>query len=171
MLLIHAKPSLLKTKSNHRSHLHWYPCCCSEILRSLIKLERRQIERQIDSPAFIRQLQDLGVLLVEHFFHFFSPSPLSLFESSSQYSIIRFQYYFISQILSPLYSRKYLCCIYADPSSKENQEIIMAGGEGSAASRSLQETPTWALATVCFFFIFLGIGIEHMIHLIGHVRV
>ncbi|XAR60462.1 hypothetical protein NMG60_11033859 [Bertholletia excelsa] len=42
----------------------------------------------------------------------------------------------------------------------------MAAG-GDATSRSLQETPTWALATVCFFFIFLGIFIEHLIHLLG----
>ncbi|KAL6199974.1 hypothetical protein ACLB2K_029756 [Fragaria x ananassa] len=34
-------------------------------------------------------------------------------------------------------------------------------------SRSLQDTPTWALATVCFFFIFLSIFIEHLIHLLS----
>lgn len=44
----------------------------------------------------------------------------------------------------------------------------MAGGGGGATSRSLQETPTWALATVCFVFISLGILIEHLIHLVGH---
>ncbi|KAL2239813.1 UNVERIFIED_CONTAM: MLO-like protein 3, partial [Sesamum indicum] len=43
----------------------------------------------------------------------------------------------------------------------------MAGGGGST-NRSLQETPTWALATVCFVFIFLGIFIEYLIHLAGH---
>ncbi|KAG8371350.1 hypothetical protein BUALT_Bualt13G0078600 [Buddleja alternifolia] len=43
----------------------------------------------------------------------------------------------------------------------------MAAGEGGI-NRSLQETPTWALATVCFIFIFLGIFIEHLIHLAGH---
>ncbi|KAK4441161.1 MLO-like protein 3 [Sesamum alatum] len=43
----------------------------------------------------------------------------------------------------------------------------MAVGGGST-SRSLQETPSWALATVCFVFIFLGIFIEHLIHLAGH---
>lgn len=46
----------------------------------------------------------------------------------------------------------------------------MAGDEGGggAANRSLQETPTWALATVCFIFIFFGIFIEHLIELAGH---
>lgn len=34
-------------------------------------------------------------------------------------------------------------------------------------SRSLQDTPTWALATVCFIFIFLSIFIEHLIHLLS----
>nr|XP_027086505.1 MLO-like protein 3 isoform X1 [Coffea arabica] len=42
------------------------------------------------------------------------------------------------------------------------------GGGGGAAPHSLQETPTWAVATVCFIFIFLGILIEHLIHLVGH---
>lgn len=49
--------SLLKTKSNHRSHLHWYPCCCSEILRSLIKLQRRQKDRQ---PCIYQIVARLG---------------------------------------------------------------------------------------------------------------
>ncbi|GER34829.1 MLO-like protein [Striga asiatica] len=39
----------------------------------------------------------------------------------------------------------------------------------ASTNRSLQETPTWALATVCFVFIFLGIFIEHLIHLSGHL--
>ncbi|RXI04554.1 hypothetical protein DVH24_038828 [Malus domestica] len=42
----------------------------------------------------------------------------------------------------------------------------MASG-GSASSRSLQDTPTWALAAVCFVFIFLSLFIEHLIHLIS----
>ncbi|XP_051152986.1 MLO-like protein 3 [Andrographis paniculata] len=33
---------------------------------------------------------------------------------------------------------------------------------------SLLHTPTWAVATVCFVFIFLGIFIDHLIHLVGH---
>ncbi|KAK6138075.1 hypothetical protein DH2020_028190 [Rehmannia glutinosa] len=38
----------------------------------------------------------------------------------------------------------------------------------SSINRSLEVTPTWALATVCFVFIFLGICIEYLIHLAGH---
>lgn len=38
-------------------------------------------------------------------------------------------------------------------------------------SRSLQDTPSWALATVCFVFIFLSIFIEHLIHLLSQVRI
>ncbi|KAM7496707.1 hypothetical protein LguiA_021121 [Lonicera macranthoides] len=44
----------------------------------------------------------------------------------------------------------------------------MAAGGGTGTGRSLQETPTWALATVCFIFISFGIFIEHLIHLLGH---
>ncbi|KAI5666217.1 hypothetical protein M9H77_16070 [Catharanthus roseus] len=43
----------------------------------------------------------------------------------------------------------------------------MAGG-GGTTGRTLQETPTWALATVCFVFIFFGIFIEQLIHLLCH---
>ncbi|XP_062016694.1 MLO-like protein 3 [Rosa rugosa] len=34
-------------------------------------------------------------------------------------------------------------------------------------SRSLQATPSWALATVCFVFIFFSLFIEHLIHLLS----
>lgn len=44
----------------------------------------------------------------------------------------------------------------------------MVGEGGDASVRSLQETPSWALATVCFVFIFIGISIEYLIHLLGH---
>ncbi|KAF2300575.1 hypothetical protein GH714_014098 [Hevea brasiliensis] len=45
----------------------------------------------------------------------------------------------------------------------------MAGaGGGGTSVRSLQETPTWALATVCFIFISLSLFIEHLIHLLSH---
>ncbi|KAK3022433.1 hypothetical protein RJ639_047663 [Escallonia herrerae] len=40
----------------------------------------------------------------------------------------------------------------------------MAGGEGG---RSLEETPTWAVAIVCFVLVAVSIVIEHIIHLIG----
>ncbi|MCD7469567.1 hypothetical protein HAX54_008680 [Datura stramonium] len=42
------------------------------------------------------------------------------------------------------------------------------GGSSSSPSRTLLDTPTWALAIVCFIFIFLGIFIEHLIHLLCH---
>lgn len=37
------------------------------------------------------------------------------------------------------------------------------------AVRSLQETPTWALATVCFFFIAVSIFLERLINLLSTV--
>ncbi|XP_021278284.1 MLO-like protein 3 isoform X1 [Herrania umbratica] len=43
----------------------------------------------------------------------------------------------------------------------------MATGEGAATTRTLQQTPTWAVATVCLVFIALSILIEHLIHLIS----
>ncbi|XAR59772.1 hypothetical protein NMG60_11015736 [Bertholletia excelsa] len=45
---------------------------------------------------------------------------------------------------------------------------MAAGGGGESTSPTLQETPSWALATVCFVFIFLGIFVEHLIHLLAH---
>ncbi|XP_073112576.1 MLO-like protein 6 isoform X2 [Elaeis guineensis] len=41
----------------------------------------------------------------------------------------------------------------------------MAGGGGGG--RSLEETPTWAVAVVCFVLVIVSIIIEHFIHLIG----
>lgn len=38
---------------------------------------------------------------------------------------------------------------------------------GASGGRSLEETPTWAVAAVCFFFVTISIIIEHIIHLIG----
>ncbi|CAL1403398.1 unnamed protein product [Linum trigynum] len=43
----------------------------------------------------------------------------------------------------------------------------MAGG-GEGEYRSLENTPTWALAMVCFVFIAVSLLIEHLIHLISH---
>ncbi|XP_075485396.1 MLO-like protein 6 [Primulina tabacum] len=40
----------------------------------------------------------------------------------------------------------------------------MAGGGGG---RTLEETPTWAVAVVCFVLVAVSIVIEHIIHLIG----
>eukprot|EP01018_Ginkgo_biloba_P040637 Gb_40309 [translate_table: standard] len=42
----------------------------------------------------------------------------------------------------------------------------MAGG-GGGDSRSLEQTPTWAVAVVCLGFILVSILIEQAIHLIG----
>ena len=46
----------------------------------------------------------------------------------------------------------------------------MAVGKGYTTSRSLQDTPTWALATVCLIFIALSLFIEQLIHLLCNVR-
>ena len=43
----------------------------------------------------------------------------------------------------------------------------MATGNNSV--RSLEHTPTWALAVVCFFFIAISIVLEHCIHLLTNV--
>ncbi|XVE79073.1 hypothetical protein DITRI_Ditri14bG0028500 [Diplodiscus trichospermus] len=43
----------------------------------------------------------------------------------------------------------------------------MAAREGIGSTRSLQQTPTWAVATVCLVIIFISILIEHLIHLIS----
>lgn len=40
---------------------------------------------------------------------------------------------------------------------------------GAAGGRSLEETPTWAVAVVCFILVLVSIFIEHIIHLIGKV--
>ncbi|XP_043690739.1 MLO-like protein 12 [Telopea speciosissima] len=41
----------------------------------------------------------------------------------------------------------------------------MAGG--SSSGRTLEETPTWAVAVVCFVLVLVSLIIEHIIHLIG----
>uniref|UniRef100_A0A2P2JS60 MLO-like protein 6 n=1 Tax=Rhizophora mucronata TaxID=61149 RepID=A0A2P2JS60_RHIMU len=38
---------------------------------------------------------------------------------------------------------------------------------GDTEGRSLEETPTWAVAVVCFVLVLISIIIEHIIHLIG----
>lgn len=45
----------------------------------------------------------------------------------------------------------------------------MAGEEVSSESTTLESTPTWAVATVCFVLIFISILIEHLLHLLAHV--
>ncbi|GFP83479.1 hypothetical protein PHJA_000491300 [Phtheirospermum japonicum] len=37
----------------------------------------------------------------------------------------------------------------------------------AADGRSLEETPTWAVAVVCFVLVAISIIIEHIIHLLG----
>ncbi|XP_062013070.1 MLO-like protein 12 [Rosa rugosa] len=44
----------------------------------------------------------------------------------------------------------------------------MAGEEVSSESTTLESTPTWAVATVCFVLIFISILIEHLLHLLAH---
>ncbi|KAG7950102.1 hypothetical protein I3843_13G094700 [Carya illinoinensis] len=46
--------------------------------------------------------------------------------------------------------------------------MAAAEGEGSNTSRSLQDTPVWALATVCFVFISVSLFMEHLIHLLSN---
>lgn len=41
---------------------------------------------------------------------------------------------------------------------------------GESGGRSLEQTPTWAVAVVCFILVVISIFIEHIIHLIGKVR-
>ncbi|XP_026399406.1 MLO-like protein 12 [Papaver somniferum] len=43
-----------------------------------------------------------------------------------------------------------------------NGPVVMAG-----SGRSLEQTPTWAVAVVCFALVLISIIIEHIIHLIG----
>lgn len=44
----------------------------------------------------------------------------------------------------------------------------MAGGSTSSG-RSLEQTPTWAVAVVCFVLVLVSIFIEQIIHFIGKV--
>ncbi|KAK8641283.1 hypothetical protein V6N13_010698 [Hibiscus sabdariffa] len=44
----------------------------------------------------------------------------------------------------------------------------MAAGEEASATRSLEDTPTWAVAAVCLVFVSLSILIEYLIHLVSN---
>ncbi|KAJ4979586.1 hypothetical protein NE237_010366 [Protea cynaroides] len=44
----------------------------------------------------------------------------------------------------------------------------MAETGSSSGTRSLQDTPTWAVASVCFFLVLISIILEHSIHLISN---
>jgi len=41
--------------------------------------------------------------------------------------------------------------------------------EEKVYERTLEETPTWAVAVVCFVLLAISIFIEHIIHAIGKV--
>ncbi|KAL4591496.1 hypothetical protein LXL04_004464 [Taraxacum kok-saghyz] len=47
----------------------------------------------------------------------------------------------------------------------------MVVGGGAAANHTLEKAPTWALATVCFVFIFFGLVIERLFHITSRVRI
>ncbi|KAI4351307.1 hypothetical protein L6164_005683 [Bauhinia variegata] len=44
----------------------------------------------------------------------------------------------------------------------------MSGATTKVYERSLEETPTWAVAVVCFVLLAISIVVEHIIHYIGH---
>lgn len=46
----------------------------------------------------------------------------------------------------------------------------MAGSNNSSAIITLETTPTWAVAVVCFILITISILIEHALHLLAKVR-
>ena len=54
---------------------------------------------------------------------------------------------------------------FGEKSQREHKN--MAGASGG---RSLEQTPTWAVAVVCFVLVLISIIIEHIIHLVGQVR-
>nr|DAD26130.1 TPA_asm: hypothetical protein HUJ06_027598 [Nelumbo nucifera] len=68
-------------------------------------------------------------------------------------------------------SKKLRCCLALFVQREQREHI---GGNSAkemasataVGSRSLQQTPTWALATVCFCFISISIFLEHSIHLL-----
>lgn len=47
----------------------------------------------------------------------------------------------------------------------------MAGGEATSASRELDQTPTWAVASVCAGLIIISIALEKGLHRVGHVSI
>lgn len=47
--------------------------------------------------------------------------------------------------------------------------LVMAGGGGGGGERSLEETPTWAIAAVCAVFVIISFIIEHGIQSLGKV--
>ena len=47
--------------------------------------------------------------------------------------------------------------------------VVMAAGGGGAGERSLEETPTWAVAIVCAVFVIISFLMELGIHSLGKV--
>lgn len=45
----------------------------------------------------------------------------------------------------------------------------MGGGEGTSTARELDQTPTWAVASVCAVIIVISIILEKVLHLVGEV--
>lgn len=54
-------------------------------------------------------------------------------------------------------------------SRRNVEKKLKMASEGESTSPSLQDTPVWALAIVCFIFIYLSIFIEYLIHLLSNV--
>lgn len=48
-------------------------------------------------------------------------------------------------------------------------DLIMAPKQ--EYERTMEETPTWAVAAVCFVLIVISILIEYILHIIGHVSI
>lgn len=47
----------------------------------------------------------------------------------------------------------------------------MADIRDDSLERTLEETPTWAVAVVCFLLVVVSLFIEHLIHRVGHVSI
>ena len=47
----------------------------------------------------------------------------------------------------------------------------MAGGGGASTARELDQTPTWAVASVCAVIIVISIILEKVLHLVGEVSI
>lgn len=48
--------------------------------------------------------------------------------------------------------------------------MVTAADEKTEVQRELNQTPTWAVAGVCTFFIVVSVVLEKLIHKVGTVR-
>lgn len=48
--------------------------------------------------------------------------------------------------------------------------VVRAADEKEVVQRELNQTPTWAVAGVCTFFIVVSVALEKLIHKVGTVR-